>query len=120
LRERRRKLLKVRMALGLGKPDDDTLLFAEPDGSPTAPNRLTRRWQDACVSLDLPRVSFHALRHTHASALIADGVDVVMISRRLGYKNRWSPSTSTPTCSGPDDKAAAAAIERAMRGNPGN
>ena len=108
------------MALGLGKPDDDTLLFAEPDGSPTARNRLTRRWQGACVSLDLPRVSFHALRHTHASALIADGVDVVMISRRLGYKNRWSPSTSTPTCSGPDDKAAAAAIERAMRGNPGN
>jgi integrase len=87
LREHRRKLLEVRMALGLGKPDDATLLFAEPDGSPTAPNRLTRRWQDACVSLDLPRVRFHALRHTHASALIADGVDVVMISRRLGHKN---------------------------------
>jgi len=87
LRERRRKLLETRMALGLGKPNDDTLLFAEPDGSPTAPNRLTRRWQDACVSLCLPRVSFHALRHTHASALIAAGKDVVMISRRLGHKN---------------------------------
>jgi len=29
-------------------------------------------------------MSFHALRHTHASALIAAGLDVVAISRRLG------------------------------------
>ena len=53
LREHRRELLGLRMALGLGKPDDGTPLFAEPDGSPTPPNRLTRRWQDACVSLKL-------------------------------------------------------------------
>jgi integrase len=32
LRERRRKVLETRMALGLGKPDADTLLFGEPDG----------------------------------------------------------------------------------------
>jgi integrase len=87
LRERRRKLLETRMALGLGKPDADTLVFGEVDGSPTPPNRLARRWQDACVSLGLPRVSFHALRHTHASALIAAGLDVVLISRRLGHAN---------------------------------
>jgi len=88
LRERRRKLLEIRMAMGLGRPDGDTLLFGEPDGSPTPPNRLTRRWQDACASLGLPRVSFHALRHTHASALIAAGKDVVMISRRLGTRTQ--------------------------------
>jgi integrase len=62
LREHRRKLLQLRLALGLGKPDADTLLFSHPDGSPIPPNRLTLRWQDACASLDLPRVSFHALR----------------------------------------------------------
>jgi integrase len=27
--------------------------------------------------MKLPSVSFHALRHTHASALIAAGIDVV-------------------------------------------
>jgi integrase len=34
-------------------------------------------------------VSFHALRHSHASALIAAGVDVMTVSRRLG---RGSPA----------------------------
>jgi len=33
----------------------------------------------------LEAVSFHALRHTHASALIAAGLDVVTVSRRLGH-----------------------------------
>jgi integrase len=75
LREHRRKLLETRMAWGLGKPDADTLLFGEPDGSPMS-NQLSWLWRSACKSLKLPRVSFHALRHTHASALIAAGLDV--------------------------------------------
>jgi integrase len=36
-------------------------------------------------SLDLPRIMFHALRHSHASALIAAGLDVVSVSKRLGH-----------------------------------
>jgi integrase len=30
-------------------------------------------------------VTFHALRHTHASVLIDAGIDVVKISKRLGH-----------------------------------
>jgi integrase len=37
------------------------------------------------MTLNLPPVMFHALRHTHASALIAKGIDVVTINRRLGH-----------------------------------
>jgi integrase len=36
------------------------------------------------ASIGLP-VTFHALRHTHASHLIDAGIDVVKISRRLGH-----------------------------------
>jgi integrase len=114
LREHKRKLLETRMALGLGRPDDNTLLFAEVDGSPTSPNRLTRRWQDACVSMKLPRVSFHALRHTHASALIASGLDVVVISRRLGHANPTVTLNVYGHLFKRDDRAAADAIEAAM------
>ena len=30
-------------------------------------------------------MTFHALRHTHASVLISAGLDVVTVSRRLGH-----------------------------------
>ena len=39
------------------------------------------------ITLKLPRVSFHSLRHSHASALIASGLDVLTISRRLGHSS---------------------------------
>jgi integrase len=114
LREHRRKLLETRMALGLGKPDGNTLLFGEVDGSPRRPDQLSWLWRSACKSLKLPRVSFHALRHTHASALIAAGLDVVVISRRLGH---GSPNVTLGIYAHlfkRDDSAAAAAIEAAM------
>ena len=38
----------------------------------------------------VPNVTFHALRHTHASALIKAGIDVVTVSRRLGIARRSS------------------------------
>lgn len=38
-------------------------------------------------SLDIPRVSFHALRHTHASFLINEGIDIAYVSSRLGHAN---------------------------------
>jgi integrase len=33
----------------------------------------------------LQKVTLHAWRHTHASQLIASGMDVMAISRRLGH-----------------------------------
>lgn len=33
----------------------------------------------------MPVVSAHALRHAHASALLADGWDLPAVSRRLGH-----------------------------------
>jgi integrase len=71
------------MALGRGRPDADALVFCRYDGSPLAPDHQTVRWGRAVKG----RWKFHALRHTHASALIAAGVDIVTISRRLGHSS---------------------------------
>lgn len=35
----------------------------------------------------LPNIRFHDIRHTHASILISEGVDIVKISKRLGHAN---------------------------------
>ena len=115
LREHRRKLLEVRLQLGLGRPDPDTLLFGHADESPIRPNQLSRLWRSACKSLKLPRVSFHALRHTHASPLIAAGLDVVAISRRLGHANPTVTLNTYGHLFKKDDTAAVNAIEAALR-----
>jgi integrase len=64
--------------------------------------------------LGVPKVTFHALRHTHVSALIAAGLDVIAISRRIGHS---SPTVTLNTYGHPflnTDAAAANAIEAAM------
>lgn len=38
-------------------------------------------------SLYLPRITFHGLRHTHASVLLYKGVSVLSVSKRLGHSN---------------------------------
>jgi integrase len=76
---------ELRLKLGLGKSPDDALVFGNPDGSPQSPNAVTKAWAAAVTKHKLPRVSLHALRHTHASQLIASNMDVLTISRRLGH-----------------------------------
>jgi integrase len=115
LREHKVKQLELRMQLGLGKPADDALVFCQPDGSPIVPSWLSYTWRNTCISLKLPRVSFHSLRHAHASALIAAGVDVVKISRRLGHSSPVVTLRIYAHLFSTDDSAAAAAIEAAMR-----
>ena len=57
----------------------------------------------------MTKVTFHALRHSHASALIAAGLDVVTVSKRLGHA---SPALTLGVYShlfdNKDDQAAAA------------
>jgi integrase len=102
-----------RLALGLGKAPEDGLVFATFDGRPRSPNALTKKWSVAAKALGL-RTSFHALRHSHASHLIAANMDVLAISRRLGH------STPTITLSvyghlfANSDARAAEAIEAAF------
>jgi integrase len=114
LRGHQRQQAEQRLLLGVGRAGTDDLVFARPDSSPYPPDTLSRDWWRATLALGLPRVRFHALRHSSASALIAAGLDVGAVSRRLGHAD---PSitlrvyTHQFTAS---DAEAAAAIERAI------
>jgi integrase len=115
LREHRRKQLELRVQLGLGKLPPDALVFCEHDGRPLSPDDLSWRWRNTCRDMKLPSVSFHALRHTHASALIAAGIDVVKISKRLGHSSPTVTLRIYAHLFKPDDEAAAVAIDAVMR-----
>lgn len=84
-RTRSISLLEFRLMLGLGNIVAETLVFSTVEGGHLKPNSLSRSWRQTCTAMKLPRVKFHALRHTHASTLIRAGGDVLTISRRLGH-----------------------------------
>lgn len=40
-----------------------------------------------CNEVDIPVISIHGLRHTHASLLLYEGVSIASVARRLGHAN---------------------------------
>src|SRR5262249_18018951 len=85
LREHRKAVLELRMQVGAGKLPDDALLFSDIDGKPLSLIAVSIAWGHFAARIGIPEVTFHALRHTHASQLIDAGVDIVTISKRLGH-----------------------------------
>jgi integrase len=71
------------------KTTDGTLdlVFANREGRPLSPTNLsTRIFRPALKRAGITRrIRFHDLRHTHASLQLAQGVDVVRVSRALGH-----------------------------------
>jgi integrase len=112
LRAYKVKQLELRLVLGLGKIEPSTLVFSDVEGEPFKPHTVSRAWQRVVVAKGLPRVSFHALRHTHASMLIRAGVDILTISRRLGH----SAAAITLDVYGHLIEGADAAAARALEG----
>jgi integrase len=116
LHDHRRQQREARLALGLGRPPDDALVFPGCDGGHQSPQVFSRRWGRTVARLGLPDVTWHALRHTHASMLIAAGVDVVTVSRRLGHADPRITLSVYSHLFAKDDRVAAAAINRALGG----
>lgn len=86
LRSHRTERQKQCLALGLGRLAPDALVFATIEGEPLDPDSVSKAFRRAAKAAGGPAgITFHSLRHTHASQLIAAGIDVLTISRRLGH-----------------------------------
>jgi integrase len=73
-----------RLALGQGRATADDFVFARWDGKMRSPHWLTQKFAQAMAGLQI-NCTLHELRHTHVSQLIAAGLDVLTISRRIGH-----------------------------------
>ena len=102
------------MKLGLGKLPSDALLFSTLEGGPLRPGNVSSDWGEIAESIGMPEVTFHGLRHTHASQLIASGVDIVTISKRLGHAKPSVTLAIYAHMFHTDDRKAAAAINAAL------
>ena len=115
LRDYRKAQLELRMKLGAGRLQDDDLLFADINGTPLSPNAVSAAWSDYAKRIGMPEVTFHALRHTHASQLIDAGVDIVTISKRLGHAKPDITLRIYAHLFRKDDGKAAAAINAILK-----
>ncbi len=63
-------------------------VFLHEDGSPIS-TQLPYKWFTKFLNRhNLPKITFHQLRHTNASLLISSGEDIVTVSGRLGHADK--------------------------------
>jgi integrase len=61
------------------------LIFTTSTGSPISPRNFIRHFKKALHDAGLPDIRVHDLRHSHASLLLASGVNPKLVQERLGH-----------------------------------
>lgn len=80
---KRQSLLRLRM----GERWVNTgYCFTRENGEPMHPDSITDWLSKFSKRYDLPHINPHKFRHTQASILINEGVDIVTVAKRLGHK----------------------------------
>lgn len=85
--DRHRSAQRVAMlAIGVRLENDDRV-FRAPSGEPVRPQSVGQAFRRLVERSGLPMIRLHDLRHTHASQLLAAGVNVKIVSERLGHSS---------------------------------
>lgn len=92
---------------GQGKSTDG-YCFTQNEGESMNPNTVTAYIRDFGKRYNLPGMHPHALRHTMATLSIANGADVVSVSKKLGHCN---PSVTLNIYSHANEEAQRRATE---------
>jgi integrase len=66
--------------------EDDQLIFFDKNQR-VYNSTLNQKLATYCEKLDIPIISIHGLRHTHASLLLYEGVSIASVAKRLGHSN---------------------------------
>lgn len=65
----------------------NNLVFCTRRGLRVIPNTLNDVLNSYCSKYGLPRMKFHDLRHTHATMLLKENVNIKVIQERLGHSS---------------------------------
>ena len=96
--------------MGEGWQNELDLVVTEPDGSAVNPQVLTRRFRAIVRETGLPTIRLHDLRHSYATAALASGLRVDVLSKRLGHANVGVTLKVYAHVLPGDDEAAAASV----------
>lgn len=75
----------ARVAAGSAWQNRDGLVFTDAVGRPLRPEAVSWAFGKATERAGVPKVRFHDLRHSAATALLAQGVPLAVISEWLGH-----------------------------------
>ncbi|PDZ28260.1 site-specific integrase [Bacillus toyonensis] len=84
LKAHRKLVLEEKLLLGQNYNDFD-LIICTRSGKPIIPRNFRKEFYNLTEKIGLPKIRFHDLRHTHATILIQQNVNVKLISERLGH-----------------------------------
>jgi integrase len=79
-------------------PDDDRLVVCALDGRPWHPESFTPRFSSAAKMVGFPSVTFHSLRHSAISTLIATGAHVKTAQEFAGHHCEFHPRSLRTRC----------------------
>ena len=74
-----------RLAWGPSYENRDDLVFTRENGAPLDPDQVYKRFVRLVGRSGLPMIPLHHLRHVSASLQLAAGVDIAVVSKRLGH-----------------------------------
>lgn len=60
-------------------------LFVQADGKPIHPDTISKWFVKFVGNIGLPVINFHGLRHTNATLLISQNIDIAVVAARLGH-----------------------------------
>lgn len=91
LKEERKKQIEYRLLLGEEYNSAFNLVYCQANGRPYDPDYVSRNFlrqmNKISKELDIPKIRFHDLRHTHATLLLSSNVNAKIVSERLGHSN---------------------------------
>lgn len=85
LRDQKRRLAEAQLLLGPAWRNTENLVFPKEDGSIYNPNNVYDRFKRLLKRVGLPPNSIHNLRHTYATLARRQGMDIKVLSERLGH-----------------------------------
>lgn len=85
LRRHRVRQEAKRLQNGLGRIQQDEMIFLAPSGHLMQPSAVGQRFQRLRQAQGLPYIRLHDLRHTYATLALEAGVHPKVVSERLGH-----------------------------------
>jgi integrase len=86
LKKHRNLIKQEKIFLGIGYKDHDLVLCTSL-GTQVIPRHINKVWDHFLKKIDVHKIKFHDLRHTHASLLLKQGIHPKIVSERLGHSS---------------------------------